>query len=100
MLDAPAAKVVRFFDSEVEIQPKDDSGGDEIEQTAPSQGATQPMHDVQERRPEAPSQMEISVGVGRLGLSVIDQTPRELIFFVTEKVDLVYATGLGENVSR
>ncbi|KAG0604101.1 hypothetical protein M758_10G145000 [Ceratodon purpureus] len=100
VLDAPAAKVVRFFDSEVEIQPKDDSGGDEIEQTAPSQGATQPMHDVQERRPEAPSQMEISVGVGRLGLSVIDQTPRELIFFVTEKVDLVYATGLGENVSR
>ncbi|KAG0571187.1 hypothetical protein KC19_6G218100 [Ceratodon purpureus] len=100
VLDAPAAKVVRFFDSEVEIQPKDDSGGYEIEQTAPSQGVTQPMHDVQERRPEAPSQMEISVGVGRLGLSVIDQTPRELIFLVTEKVDLVYATGLGENVSR
>lgn len=97
MLDAPEAKVLRFFDPEVEIRPKADG---EIEQTAPSQGATQPMQAEQERRPEAPSQMEITVGVGKLGLSIVDHQPRELIFFVMEKVDLCYATGLGENVSR
>jgi len=99
VLDAPEAKVVRFFDPEVDIQTKDVEG-DEIEQTVPSQGATQPMQDDQERRPEAPSQMQITVGISKLGLSIVDHQPRELVFLVMEKVDLVYATGLGEDVSR
>lgn len=100
MLDGPEAKIVRFFDPEVETQHKEDGGGDEIEQLTPSQGAMQSMQDDQERRPEVPSQMEIIVGVGKLGLSIVDHQPRELVFLVMEKVDVVYATGLGENVSR
>lgn len=100
MLEAPEAKVLRFFDPEMEIQNKENGGDDEIEQSVPTQGATEPMQDKQERRPEAPSQMQIIVGVRKFGLSVVDQQPRELIFFVVEKVEVVYATGLGESVSR
>lgn len=100
MLDAPEAKIVRFFNSEVEIQDKDHAQGDEIEQSVPSQGATEPMQDEHETRPEAPSQMEIVLRVHKFGLSVVDQYPRELIFFVMEKVDVIYAMGLGDNVSR
>lgn len=100
VLDAPEAKIVRFFNSEVEIQDKDHAQGDEIEQSVPSQGATEPMQDEHETRPEAPSQMEIVLRVHKFGLSVVDQYPRELIFFVMEKVDVIYAMGLGDNVSR
>ena len=100
MLEAPEAKVVRFFDQEMEIQKKENGGGDEIEQSVPTQGATEPMQDEQERRPGAPSQMQIVVGVGKFGLSIVDQQPRELAFLVMERVEVVYATGLGEDVSR
>ncbi|KAG0557949.1 hypothetical protein KC19_11G167800 [Ceratodon purpureus] len=100
VLNAPETEVVRFFDPEVRVQSKENAGDDEIEQAVPTQGATEPMQDEQERRPEAPSQMQITVGVGKFGLSIVDQQPRELVFLVMEKVDVVYATGLGENVSR
>lgn len=100
VLDAPDAKIVRFFDPEMDIQSKEDGRGGEIEQSIPTQGAMEPMHNDQERRPEPPSEMQIIVGIGKFGLSVIDNQPRELIFLVMEKVDVVYATGLGENVSR
>ena len=104
MLDAPDAKLVRFFDPEVDIQNKENGDGngesDEIEQSVPTKGATEPMQDGQERRPEAPSQMQISVDIRKVGLSIVDQRPRELVFLVMEKVEVVYATGLGENVSR
>lgn len=100
VLDVSEAKLVRFFDPEMETLDNGTVEGNEIEQLVSTQGATQPIHDDQERRAEAPSQMEIVLGVEVFGLSIIDQQPRELIFLVMKKVDIVFASGLGENVSR
>jgi hypothetical protein len=72
----------------------------EIEASVPTQGAMEPMQAGHEGRPETPSQMEVVLGVGRLGFSVIDSQPRELIFLVVDDVQVTYATGLGDNVSR
>lgn len=74
--------------------------GEEIQVSVPTQGAAEPMQAEEELRPEAPSQMELVLNVGKLGLSVIDHRPRELVYLVMEKVDVLYGTGLGENVSR
>lgn len=100
MLDASEAKLVRFFDPEMETQDNGNIEGNEIEQSVPAEGATESIQDVQERRAEAPSQMEIVLGVDIFGLSIVDQQPRELIFLVMKKVDVVVASGLGEDVSR
>lgn len=100
VLDVSEAKLVRFFDPEMETLDNGTVEGNEIEQLVSTQVATQPIHDDQERRAEAPSQMEIVLGVEVFGLSIIDQQPRELIFLVMKKVDIVFASGLGENVSR
>lgn len=48
MFNVPEAKVLRFFDPELEVQNKENDGGDEIEQSVPTQGATEPF-----RRPES-----------------------------------------------
>lgn len=44
--------------------------------------------------------MEIVLWVYKFGLFVVDQYLWELIFFVMEKVDVIYVMGLGDNVSR
>lgn len=92
--------MVRFLDPEMEILDNEIGGENEIEQSVATQGATLSVQSDQERGAEVPSQMEIVLGVETFGLSIVDQQPRELIFLVMKKVDIVFASGLGENVSR
>lgn len=45
VLNVPEAKVVRFFDPKLEVQNKENNGGDEIEQSVQTQGVAEPMED-------------------------------------------------------
>lgn len=100
MLDASEAKLVRFFDPEMGTQDNGNVDGNEIEQSVAIESEMEPIQDDQERRVEAPSQMKIVLGVEVFGLSIVDQQPRELIFLSMKTVNIVFASGLGDNVSR
>lgn len=99
-MESSEAKVVKFFDSEIGTQEYESADNSEIEQLLPTHGATESIQDDQERCYDAPSQTEIALGIGKFGLSIVDQQPRELVFLSMEKVDIVFASGLGDNVSR
>ncbi|XP_024403056.1 uncharacterized protein [Physcomitrium patens] len=100
IVESSEAKVVKFFDSEIGTQEYESADNSEIEQLLPTHGATESIQDDQERCYDAPSQTEIALGIGKFGLSIVDQQPRELVFLSMEKVDIVFASGLGDNVSR
>jgi vacuolar protein sorting-associated protein 13A/C len=107
VLEAVDIKVVRFFDQEMTIRQSRNSSAEdegEIEMSVPMEGASQPMQaNNLDKRPDAPSQFKFVLDVGKLGLSIVNHRPQELLFLHMErvKVEISYSSGSSsENTNR
>lgn len=95
IIELLATKTIRFYCKVVELE--DISEDEEIESDAPNEGGGET---IQMSESPAAAQVELVVNIGKFGLSITDQHPREILYLSLDNVITSYQIGFGERTSR
>ena len=81
-------KVVRFFDDKRNPQKIYTA-----EENAQAANAVESVFQVQSRKQSSTTPLEIILEVGAMGVSIVDQTPKEILYLYLQRVFISYSTG-------
>ncbi|CAM6084054.1 unnamed protein product [Calypogeia fissa] len=91
-------KTVRFYCKIVELEAI--SEDEEIEASSPGRGDESGHELARVDDKQGSAQVEVVVNIGKLGVSIIDQHPREILYLSLDNVITSYQIGFGERTSR